>query len=387
MALMDNFTHGNAAEGFCLSHLPKPFSPILRLNTLCPYFTMFPLCFPFDNLSRANRGEWVLDPFCGRGTTNYAARLRGLPSVGVDSSPIAEAISAAKMVNTKPQEIVRYCQNILNATSSPEHTPEGKFWDLCYHPDTLSQICRIRESLLAECTSDEAIALRALMLGILHGPVNKGQLSYLSNQMPRTYSSKPDYSVRYWEKNGLFPKRIDVIDVLTRKAMNSFSEIPPKTAGEIVKADSRELLKCTPKDGFSWVITSPPYFRMITYVQDQWLRNWFLGGPESIDYSVAGQLTHTTRTEFIDDLAKVWRNITHVCAPTAKLITRFGAIPSYPCDPLLIIQESIDRADCGWKFLKAESAGFAKAGRRQSEQFNDGTKNPREEIDYYAILT
>ena len=43
------------------------------LNGICPYFTMFPLEFPLGVLLRhAKRGEAVLDPFAGRGTTLYA---------------------------------------------------------------------------------------------------------------------------------------------------------------------------------------------------------------------------------------------------------------------------------------------------------------------------
>ncbi|CAL1241131.1 DNA methyltransferase [Candidatus Methylocalor cossyra] len=49
---------------------------------------MFPLDFPLNILKRrAHAGDVVHDPFCGRGTTNYAARLLGLSSLGVDSSP------------------------------------------------------------------------------------------------------------------------------------------------------------------------------------------------------------------------------------------------------------------------------------------------------------
>src|SRR6266545_7384754 len=68
------------------------------LNAICPYFTMFPLDFPMRILNRYGQpGQRVLDPFCGRGTTNFAARLSGLHTVGMDSSPVATAITAAKL--------------------------------------------------------------------------------------------------------------------------------------------------------------------------------------------------------------------------------------------------------------------------------------------------
>lgn len=49
---------------------------VAALNAVCPYYTMFPLEFPLGVLTRQSRPkQWVLDPFCGRGTTTFAARL------------------------------------------------------------------------------------------------------------------------------------------------------------------------------------------------------------------------------------------------------------------------------------------------------------------------
>lgn len=367
--------------------LPKKQSPILRLHTICPYFTMFPLEFPFHALASASPDDWVLDPFCGRGTTNYAARLRGLGSVGIDSNPVAAAISAAKFVNTTPVDIIEICKTILNSDQEPDHIPEGRFWDLCFHSDTLHDICKLRENLIQECTTDAARALRALMLGILHGPTTKSQPSYLSNQMPRTYCCKPGYSVRYWERHGLHPKKIEVLDIVSRKAEYSFSKLPTRTGGGIINGDSRAPLMFVPEDGFNWVITSPPYYQMKTYVQDQWLRNWFLGGEDTVNYTITGQLTHSSQLDFVRDLAVVWKSIAEACAPGARMIIRLGSLPSSACNPGEILQASIDCAACGWEKIKAESAGTAKRGRRQSDQFGGTTGTAHEEIDYFAILT
>jgi len=80
----------------------------LEKNGICPYFTMFPLDFPLRILGkRASTGDSVLDPFCGRGTTNFASGLLGLPSLGVDSNPVAAAITASKLVNTNVRDILR----------------------------------------------------------------------------------------------------------------------------------------------------------------------------------------------------------------------------------------------------------------------------------------
>src|SRR4051812_15801461 len=135
---------------------------------------MFPLSFPFKSLERAEPPQWLIDPFCGRGTSNFAARLRGIPSVGIDSNPVAAAIAAAKLVDVKPAYIVRTARQILEAKGGPSDMPEGEFWDLAYHPDTLFDLCKLRRHFLKKCDTKSEIALKALMLGILHGPAAKG---------------------------------------------------------------------------------------------------------------------------------------------------------------------------------------------------------------------
>ena len=87
-----------------------------RLNAICPYFTMFPLDFPLGILKKHVRPNvCVLDPFCGRGTTNFAARLVGLPSIGVDCNAVAIAATRAKLINVDPEEVVDEAQAIVEA--------------------------------------------------------------------------------------------------------------------------------------------------------------------------------------------------------------------------------------------------------------------------------
>src|SRR5262245_10961948 len=116
------------------------------LNGICPYFTMFPLQFPLDILKPFDmRGQAVLDPFAGRGTTVYAARLRGLPAFGIDSNPVAVAISEAKLANTSPRRIVTSARRILGDISEPRQVPSGRFWRLAFHEEVLLTLCRLRE--------------------------------------------------------------------------------------------------------------------------------------------------------------------------------------------------------------------------------------------------
>ncbi|MCL1034970.1 DNA methyltransferase [Elizabethkingia anophelis] len=362
-------------------------NPKLRLNTICPYFTMFPLSFPYRVLQKTKKTDVVYDPFCGRGTTNFAARLLGLNSYGIDSNPIAHAVAQSKLQHVDQNQIYSRCVDILEE-HDPIDIPQGDFWELAYHPNTLINICKLRNYFINEELLDDIdISLRALILGILHGPKMKTQPSYLSNQMPRTFSTKPNYSIQYWRKNMLMPSEVNLLDLVERRSKYIFNEHQlKKVDGAILLGDSRSLTN-TFENKITRVITSPPYYGMSTYEQDQWLRNWFLGGSSQVDYTNQAQLKHGSESVFVNDLAKVWANTAPKCMPDAKLIIRFGALPSKSKKtPRELIKESLEIADCGWKISSIRSAGEPKSANRQANQFKGTTGNYVEEIDVYATL-
>jgi len=358
-----------------------------RLNAICPYFTMFPLDFPLDILKKwAQPGEYVLDPFCGRGTTNFAARLLGLHSLGVDSNPVAIAITAAKLVSPSVEEILDEAQRILHERQ-PKHIPKGEFWEWAFYPSVLEDLCRFREAFLEECSSEAQIALRGILLGALHGPKQKISPGYLSNQFPRTYAPKPAYALRFWKKHNLTPEPIDIMALIERRAKRYYGIPLPKVHLALVRlADSRDpesLRPVSPEKSYHWIITSPPYYGMRTYIPDQWLRYWFLGGPDQITYNQGVQIAQSRINDFIADLRKVWQNVWLWSAEKARMVIRFGSIPSRSTNPIEIIQNSL--RDTGWKITEIKRGGTASNGRRQADAFLSCGGEAAQEYDIWVI--
>lgn len=356
------------------------------LNAICPYFTMFPLDFPLSILERhASSGDWVLDPFCGRGTVSYASRSLGLSSISIDSNPVAIAITEAKLVNSSPNRIARAAYQILDEIKEPSEVPVGEFWDWAFHGDVLKVICRLREGLARNCQSDSRKALRAIVLGALHGPRGKSYQSYLSNQSPRTFSPKPRYALKFWKKHRLRPAYVDVISIITVRAQRYYPKRTTLTDRVIVRGDSRDPVLYSQlgiKQAVNWIITSPPYLGMRTYLPDQWLRLWFVGGNASVDYSTEGQITHSSPEDFASDLRRVWQNSAIICSPDAKLILRIGGINSRKVNPLMVAKESLSHS--GWKITTAKSAGSAANGRRQATHLKFSDSKPLGEYDIWA---
>jgi len=360
------------------------------LNALCPYFTMFPLKFPLGILQeRAKRHQAVLDPFCGRGTTNFAARLLGLRSLGVDSSPVAAAIARAKLARVGSPEILAEARSILSG-SEPGDIPSDPFWRWAYHAEVLADLCRFRTAFLRDCSTAARIALRGILLGALHGPRQKRFQSYFSNQSPRTYAPKPAYATGYWQSRDLRPLRVDVLEILERRARryyDSLPEVAAKVRGEVRLGDSRQIDSLRPQPAgtrFSWVITSPPYYGMRTYIPDQWLRYWFLGGPAQVDYTKEHQILHSSPEDFAADLRKVWNNVAGGCKPEATMIVRFGGLSGRRSNPLQLVKDSFRNSP--WRLSAIGSAGSALEGKRQADAFLRSRSTPVVEYDLWARL-
>lgn len=358
------------------------------LNGICPYFTMFPLDFPYTILSEhAQPNEWVLDPFCGRGTTNYASRVLGLPSIGIDSNPVAVALSEAKIANTSPHLIMRTAKRILKEIQEPQEIPTGEFWQWAYHQDVLHTLCRLREGLLKNCRSDTRKALRAIIMGALHGPQPKFRFSYFSNQCQRTYAPKPRYAVKYWQTHDLTPPFVDVLALITERAQRYYGNEQQKAVGKVIQNDSRKqelYTRLQATHQVNWVITSPPYYGLNTYIPDQWLRSWFIGGPSTVNYSQQGQMSHLSPDIFAAQLHSVWQNSSLICTTTAQLVIRFGAIHNRKVDALALLQSSLQ--DSGWTTSRIESAGNAAKGRRQALHFAHSQQTAIEEYDVWCHL-
>ena len=63
---------------------------------------MFPESFVRENVEKYSRkGEWVFDPFCGRGTTILESLVLGRRAAGSDINPVAYCITRAKAERPK----------------------------------------------------------------------------------------------------------------------------------------------------------------------------------------------------------------------------------------------------------------------------------------------
>jgi hypothetical protein len=299
-----------------------------RFHSICPYFAMFPETFVRRNLLAWSKpDDIVLDPFCGRGTTIFESLLNGRRAIGCDTNPVAFCLSRAKAAPPALVEVLDRIAVLENKFTEREvkvKELKAEFFRLCFHESTLRQIAYLMTKL--DWRNDRADCfIAALALGCLHGESHRTELCF-SNRMPRTISTKPAYSVRWWSEKGCTPPKRDVLSILRKAAKYRYESAPPKTIGRVVEGDARRaftMLRAY-KERVRLVITSPPYLDITDYHEDQWLRLWFLGGPSKPVTGQGKDDRHRRIDAYWKFLSEAWAGIAPLLCHSAQIIIRIG---------------------------------------------------------------
>ncbi len=263
----------------------------IALHRICSRTGSFPPALAYYFIVKYSRiGDVVLDPFSGKGTAPLEACLNGRIGIGNDLSPEAYVLTRAKVRPVPYSRVVEWIEYARRKLDPSSYRVSDVSDDVraFFSAHTLRQILAVRD--LIEETEDEDLAnfIKALMLGILHGPTN----IHLSVKCSHSFSMAPSYVRRYARKNGYSKPRRDVLRCLKIKAERVFRDGIPAVKGQAFMEDARKLP--IEDESVDLVLTSPPYFNMQTYAWDNWLRLWFLG----YDYEdIARKLFHTESLE------------------------------------------------------------------------------------------
>src|SRR5580704_2399934 len=194
------------------------------MHTMCSYHGMFPAKVAHYFIQRYSRpGDLVLDPFSGRGTVPLQARVEGRRTISNDLNPLAYALSRAKAHPPAWSAVDSFLRHLETSYWRTDCTDPYAPDDIrmLYHPNTLRQICYLRDRLLRRKIADwcqEEFMVGGALAGIMHGKHRRdGSSQYLSISMPNTFSMSPAYVQNYIRENGLVKLDQDVFECLRDK--------------------------------------------------------------------------------------------------------------------------------------------------------------------------
>ena len=86
-----------------------------RWSRFGPYYAMFPIEFAFDIVNKySKKGDKILDPFCGRGSSVFAGSVLGRESTGIDINPLGWLYSNVKLHPARKKNVLNRLKEIYD---------------------------------------------------------------------------------------------------------------------------------------------------------------------------------------------------------------------------------------------------------------------------------
>jgi site-specific DNA-methyltransferase (adenine-specific) len=303
---------------------------------------MFPAKVAHYFIQRYSRtGDLVLDPFSGRGTVPLQARVEGRRTISNDLNPLAYVLSQAKAhppTWSGAGTLLRRLETSYRrgACAEPDVPEDIR---MLYHPNTLRQICYLRDYLLRKKIGDwcqEEFMLGGSLAGIMHGSFRRdGTSQYLSISMPNTFSMSPTYVKKYIETNRLTAPDQDVFECLKDKLARLYLDAIDGPDGRTFMRDASSLLtqRTIKPASVDLVVTSPPYLQVVNYGTANWIRLWLLGldevgrdrgaGRRTLDAALDHRHTYISYQDFI---LKTLRGIRRVLKQNGVAVLVIGDV-------------------------------------------------------------
>ncbi len=264
------------------------------------------------------QGETVFDPFCGVGTIPFESCQQGRVGIGSDLNPLAYFVTHAKVRPPSEQSVNALLQEMESRMSSFVGNVESVEEEIrpFFHPDTLSELCRVRRLLLEASHSGErerrsaACFLLACLAHILHG----NRPYALSRRSHNIIPIPPKGEFRYKP----------VLAGLQTKAQRALRE-PLATSFCAGQAYRASVFGVSELVGYvDNVITSPPFLGSTHFVRQNRVRLWLCGWDYATQEKMKEEfLEHqnalTIYRSIFDELAKVVK-------PDGKCILHLGVV-------------------------------------------------------------
>ena len=224
----------------------------------------------------------IYDPFLGRGTTVIEAALLGRRVIGCDVNPLSRMLTEPRLRPPKLSEVRDQLDSI--SWSYEGEVPADLL--TFYHSATLREICALRQYLLERKSlsqlSDVDRWIRMVATNRLTGH-SAGFFSVYTLPPNQAVSSERQRKINEARKQK--PPRRNVPDLILRKTKALLQSLTKENRDALNHASADALFitgssDSTPKieDGsVDLVVTSPPFFNVVDYAGDNWLRCWFNG--------------------------------------------------------------------------------------------------------------
>lgn len=296
-----------------------------HLHALHPYPARFIPQIPRQAIKKwTGKGDLVLDPFCGCGTTLLESILLERPAMGIDNNAVACLVSKAKTSNysKKDIELLKSFNKNFSKLSERKISKIGpEAWPLDYHnikywfdEEAIFDLGVLRSSIDELPKRAKLLALAVFSSIIVRASHQDSDTryaridrEYISGSAIKRFQSKLDETIK---------RALEILEV-------------PKASCQVYQQDSRNLGKI--KDScVNLIVTSPPYLNAYDYHKYHRHRLHWIGG----DVKFARDLEigkHDTFTRsgakpdlYFEDMKKCFNEWYRILVPGGRALIVIG---------------------------------------------------------------
>ena len=271
-------------------------------------------------------GDFVCDPFMGRGTTPLEAALLGRIAVGIDANPIGEMLVQPRLNPPKKCEIEKRLKEIPWKPPSPLREDLLVF----YHLQTLEKITALQDYLFERQSCGELDAVDAWIRLVALNRLSGHSAGFFSvRTMPPNQAVPIARQIVINARNHQLPTYRDVAELILKKSTALLRDLAADQKNLLanlakehrIGSGLAERLDHLESESVHLIVTSPPFLNVVNYRQDNWLRCWFAG----VDPNRIPKLTSSV-PQWTENISLAIREMLRILKPRGHIAIEVGEI-------------------------------------------------------------
>lgn len=316
---------------------PDPIEALNELGAVHRWYNYvqdFPPSLIWNELReyRVQKGQVVLDPFVGSGTTLVCAKMRGLESVGVEANPLMSFVSKVKTNwELDPSSTARRASKLIQEARIRVDSASGEQSRLEVPQKSLNK-------WLNPSVQKEAAVVRQILLGVHPGALRDFLFFAFGRAAFKSSNVKLCPGVTFIKNRKVAPLLVNLESQIAMmvedlRLMQQFDSYGPTN---VIVGDTRGLSSAIEPKSIDFLITSPPYPGDVEYTRQTRLEMYLLGFVDQLS-----DVQRIKRAMLRSSVKNIWK-----IDQNEKLVRKFRSIIRISGE----IEARVRDKDWGWDY-------------------------------------